>query len=177
MTKKIGVQIDIIITRRDVQWLNLRARIVEYRGYRGRLTYNLSNKITRNTEEWRFMDKEVREYVITPLPLATFTRKVQIILPNRPPDWQWQRGGPCIHIRYLGEWRGRKERKPSTMQRPRALECLNRKRRASGSSQTNKLYDITRADSKSQVRQWLDFCTADFWSMLAYESDKQKTQT
>ena len=34
---------------------------------------------------------------------------------------------------------------------------------------------ISRADSKSQVRQWLGFCTADFWSYeSAYESAEQK---
>ena len=31
-----------------------------------------------------------------------------------------------------------------------------------------------RADRKSQVGQCLCFCTADFWSSLAYESTKQK---
>jgi len=34
--------------------------------------------------------------------------------------------------------------------------------------------DITRADGKSQVRQCLDFWTADFWSLLAYELAEQK---
>ena len=35
---------------------------------------------------------------------------------------------------------------------------------------------ISRADRKSQVRQCLGFCTADFCSLLAYESAEQKTQ-
>ena len=33
---------------------------------------------------------------------------------------------------------------------------------------------INRADRKSQVSQCLGFCTADFWSSLAYESAEQK---
>ena len=33
---------------------------------------------------------------------------------------------------------------------------------------------VTRADRKSQVRQHLRFCTADYWALLAYESAKQK---
>ena len=33
---------------------------------------------------------------------------------------------------------------------------------------------ISRGDRKSQVRQCLDFCTADSWSSLAYESAEQK---
>ena len=33
---------------------------------------------------------------------------------------------------------------------------------------------ITRADRKSKVGQCLGFCTADFWSSLAYESAEQK---
>ena len=33
---------------------------------------------------------------------------------------------------------------------------------------------ISRTDRKSQVRQCLDFCTADFWSSLTYESAEQK---
>ena len=32
---------------------------------------------------------------------------------------------------------------------------------------------ICRGSDKSQVRQCLDFCTADFWYSLAYESVKQ----
>ena len=32
---------------------------------------------------------------------------------------------------------------------------------------------MTRADEKSQVRQCLGFCTADCWSLLAYELAKQ----
>ena len=35
---------------------------------------------------------------------------------------------------------------------------------------------INRADRKSQFRQCLGFCTADFMSLLAYESAKQKPQ-
>ena len=31
----------------------------------------------------------------------------------------------------------------------------------------------TRSDRKSQVKQCLSFCTADFWSLLAYESAVQ----
>ena len=33
---------------------------------------------------------------------------------------------------------------------------------------------ITRSDRKSQVRQCLGFCTADIWTLLAFESAKQK---
>ena len=33
---------------------------------------------------------------------------------------------------------------------------------------------ISGADRKSQVGQCLDFCTADFWSLLAFESAEQK---
>ena len=33
---------------------------------------------------------------------------------------------------------------------------------------------MSRADRKSQVRQSLGFCAADFWSSLAYESAEQK---
>ena len=32
---------------------------------------------------------------------------------------------------------------------------------------------LTRADRKSQVMQCLGFCTANFWSLLAYESAVQ----
>ena len=32
---------------------------------------------------------------------------------------------------------------------------------------------LLRADRKSQVRQCLSFCTADFWSLLAYKSAEQ----
>ena len=34
--------------------------------------------------------------------------------------------------------------------------------------------EIIRADGKSQVRQCLGFCSADFWSSLAYKSAQQK---
>ena len=33
---------------------------------------------------------------------------------------------------------------------------------------------MSRADRKSQVRQCLDFCTPDFWSLFAYESAEEK---
>ena len=33
---------------------------------------------------------------------------------------------------------------------------------------------MSRADWKSKVRQCLGLCTADFWSLLAYESAEQK---
>ena len=35
---------------------------------------------------------------------------------------------------------------------------------------------LIRADKKSQVRQYLGFCTTDFWSSLAYESSEQKAK-
>jgi len=40
--------------------------------------------------------------------------------------------------------------------------------------QTYDTFRINRADRKYQVRQYLGFCTADFWSLLAYESAEQK---
>ena len=33
---------------------------------------------------------------------------------------------------------------------------------------------VTRGDRKSQIKQCLGFCTADFWSSLTYESAEQK---
>ena len=49
-----------------------------------------------------------------------------------------------------------------------ALQCVK------GPNSPYKIRVKCRADRKSQVRQCLSFCTADFWPALAYESAEQK---
>ena len=59
----------------------------------------------------------------------------------------------------------------------RSTACPRTSSRTGTSRDGSKVTVVIGADGKSQIRQCFGFCTADFWSLLAYEFSWTKTQT